>query len=311
MRPLLAALLLGAAAAWGQAGPQPFGVLLLGEGGDRNWARTVEAIRRELPPRLPIEFCAGLADARAMQKSVSLLEARKVQTIVAVPLFVSSFSEAMDQNRYLLGIREAPSKEFGEYPRAPSRIKSRVPLVLTKALDEHPLLVETLAARARALSRSPAEESLLLVGQGPTSPEAREDSLAQAAALAEKVRQKAGFKAARAAAVYPQLSQAQRDKAESALRGLLRELRRLGPVVVVPLEMTRGGVHARLRKALEGSLARYDGASLLPDSRIARWVAESAQTGAKLPDMRVFKNEGRPSKGLAAPPPIRAQGAAQ
>lgn len=308
MRLALPALLLGATAAWGQAGPQPFGVLLLGEGGDRNWARAVDAIRRELPPRLPIEFCAGLADARAMQKSVSLLEARKVRTIVAVPLFVSSFSEAMDQNRYLLGIREAPSKEFGRGP-APSRIKSRVPLVLTKALDDHPLLVETLAARAKAVSRSPASESLLLVGQGPSSPEAREDSLAQAAALAEKVRRKSGFKAARAAAVYPQLSQAQKDKAESELRGLLRELRRLGPVVVVPLEMTRGGVHARLRKALEGSFARYDGASLLPDSRIARWVSESAQNGAKLPDMRVFKDEGGPARGLASPPPIRTQGA--
>ncbi len=297
MRLLLSLLLCGAALpAAPAAGAEPFGVLLLGEGGDHRWRQAVLEIRRALG-RVPLEFAPGLADTRAIQKGVEALEAKNVRKIVAVPLCLSSFSEVMDQSRFLLGIREKPSREFLGAPHAHDqslgarRVRTRLPLVLTQALDGHPLLVEALASRAKALSREPSLESLVLVGQAPRGPEAARDFLASTRDLAEKARTQGGFKSAEAAALG-QGSQEERAKEAEALRRLVRARRREGPVIVLPLELGGGALSSRIPKALGGLLVRYDGRMLLPDPRIARWALESALSGAGLPDMRRFGPAG-------------------
>lgn len=299
----------------GTLAPKPFGVLLLGESGDRDLSQAVDGLRRALSPKFPLEFAAGPADKKAIEKAVQSLESRHVRMIVAVPLFLSSFSEAMDQNRFLLGIRETPSKEFLEAPHShnrsygmTTRIRTKLPVVLTKALDGHPLLVEILAERARPLSRDPAREALVLVGQGPASAAAAKDWLASAQAIAEKVRQKGGFKAASAAALPQGPGQQDREKAENDLRALVRKLRLEGRVIAIPLELTRAGIQSRIPKVLDGLFVRFDGKTILPDPLIARWISESAAEGSKLPDMRLFKKEGSPERGLPAMPPITTRG---
>lgn len=283
----LAAFVL-AAAAFGPA--KPYGVLLLGEGGDRTWQQTVASAQKAVGAEVPLELAAGLADARAMQKAVDKLQSSGVKMIVAVPLFVSSYGEIMDQNRYLLGIREKPVKGYALGSRQPQRVRAKVPIVLAKALDDHPLAVELLAERAAGAGRDPGKEALLLVGPKPRTPESTEEWLDAQAALAEKVRQKIGAPAAAAAALDGDGKQAERELSERALKKTLFDLRRRhGAVAVVPLELTAGGFTRRLRRAVDGSFARFDGKTLMPDERVAKWIAESAASAAKLPDMRLFK----------------------
>lgn len=280
-------------------GQKPYGVLLLGEGGDAVWKNALAAVRRDLPKEVPFEFAAGLADGREVQKGVDRLASRGVRQIVAVPLFISSFSEVMDHNRFLLGIRETPSKEFLGAARNPGRmdrarrVESPVPLVLTKALDDHPLLVELAAQRARAQSRDAGREGLILVAPAPASPEAAKDALALLAALAEKVRLKGGFKAAKAFALRADAEPARRRGEEDSLRRLVSEMRRQAAPIVVALELSPGALSRRLPRVLDGLFFRFDGKGLLPDERVSRWVAASAEAGSRLPDMRVFR--GRPA----------------
>lgn len=310
LRLLPALLVLAAPALAGEplrSGPaslieKPYGVLLLGEGGDREWRDAVDQIKKRAGKRYPVEFAAGLADGKSMQSALDKLQAQRVRAVVVTPLFVSSYGEVMDQVRYLLGIREKPAELAGG-PRSradappPPRLRSRVPLVLGKALDDHPLFVELLVARAQALSRRPSEEALILVGEAPASKpgdktRAGEAEWLQAAeALAEKVRKKGGFAAARPYAVRLYAGTKERDASEAGLRALVKELRSKHKVIVVPLAMTGGRL--RLSRPLDGLFAKADGRAVLPDPRIAQWVDETSAPAAKLPDMRLFKDAAR------------------
>lgn len=298
-------------------GEKTFGVLLLGEGGDREWRSTIDEVKKRFEVTAPVAFAPGMADRRAMQKGLDDLQALKCKAIVVVPLFVSSYGEDMDQVRYLLGIRETPAKGL-ERPGAhvsapPARLVSKVPLVLTKALDDHPLFVELLAARAQSLSRKASEEALVLVGESPESEDDAKEFANAVSALAEKVRQKAGFAAAKGFAMKPGARQADRESGENALRTLVKDLRHDHKVIVVPLTLTGGRL--KLNRALDGLFAKYDGRALLPDARIAQWVEQSAVPAAKLPDMRMYRKPAQttaPGKitheKMAAPPSLTHTG---
>ena len=285
-----AALLALAFTAHAAFGPQkPYGVLLIGEGGDKNWAKTIEAAKKALGTEVPLEFAPGIPDAKTLQKSIDKLEAAGVKKLVAVPLLVSSFGDTMDHVRYLLGIRETAVKAFLRGTRAPERTKSKAPVVLAKALDDHPLFVELLSERALGLSRNPPKETLLLVESRPAASAAADEALDSAQALSERVRQKAGMAAAAAASLDIEGKQNERDLSTRALRKRVAELRKSGAVLVVPLELTPGLFGRRLKSAAEGLFAKYDGKTILPDDRIAAWIKASAESASRLPEMRAFK----------------------
>ncbi len=141
------------------------------------------------------------------------------------------------------------------------------------------------------------------------------DWTASAAALAEKVRRKAGFAAARAYAFHSGPMQRDRERSASGLNALAKELARKNKVIIVPLSMTGGDL--QLNQALDGLFLKYDGRAILPDEKIAQWVDQSATAAAKLPDMRLFKELpktgllpqtfNRPS-ALTRPPSLHPQG---
>lgn len=287
-----------------------YGVLLLGGGGDLNWKAAVEGIRRQLTSKgRPFEFAQGPADAKEIQKAVDLLQTRGVKKIAVVPLYLSSFDEVMDEDRYLFGIRQSPPAAFGEQlkrmgARAQPRLKIKVPVVMSRALDDNDTLVDLLAARAKALSREPAKETLVLIGQAPNAPEDLKDWQSAADTLAEKARAKAGLLAAKSGALSEGLSQKDRDASEAAVKKLVGALSAQGPVIVLPLELSQGVIHIRLARVLEGAFARIDSKPLLSDARFADWVDKSAQEAAKLPDMRVFKSAGSGFSTIAPAQPL-------
>ncbi len=294
---LAAILALRAGAAWGgpAAGPPAFGALVLLPGGGREWAATLDSLRKELSPKFPIEF-AEATDVRALDKGLARLKSRKPAKIVAVPMLLSSHSAAMDHARFLFGIREEPSRAFlGGRPGSPGgrrvrRASSPLPTVLALALDDHPEFAAAVAARAKALSRAPDKESVLLAVPAIKADLENSQLLGTLQNLAERVRLKGGFKAVEVFPLVEDGRQAEREKLELAIRRRIKELSRGGRALVVPLTIGRGASERRIRKALEGTFARFDGRPPLPDPAIARWIEDSAAAGAKLPDMRVYKD---------------------
>lgn len=296
----LACLAFGWTAASPSAKPeQRFGVLLFGEDANQDWAQVAAAAARKLPPHCPLEFVSDPADAKGAQRAVDRLQAR-TKKIVAVGLWLSSRSDAMDETRFLLGIREKPSPGYfrshglRQGNSIVRRVQSRVPIVLAPALDDDPLVADILTARALSLSKRSGDEAVVLIGFPPDSPDQAEPYLANLALLAEQIRARGGFKAARAAALGGLAGSPERRRGEESLRRLVRELSRQQRVLVV-LHAVDSSTHSPgVLRALQGVFMRYNGKGLLPDDRLARWIAQSARQGAEKQDMRSYRDAGRP-----------------
>ena len=178
------------------------GALLMLSGIGQDWAAAIADIRSALGKGFFLET-ATASDSKTLQAAVDRLQARSVKKIVALPMLLSSHSAEMDENRYLFGIREHPSAEFLASPHAHSgysvirRIKSKVPIVLANALDDHPVLAEILAARALAHSKDPSKEALVLVVPSVQGDLANSQWAGTIESLAAKVRRTTGFKSVR------------------------------------------------------------------------------------------------------------------
>ena len=86
------------------------GILLLSHGGSAEWNGRVLELARTVDQTRPVEVAFGMATRANIQAAVDRLAARGVTEIVAVPLFVSSWSSVVTSTEYLLGLRaEAPA----------------------------------------------------------------------------------------------------------------------------------------------------------------------------------------------------------
>lgn len=285
-----------------------YGILLLAHGGAPEWNDEIARIGKTLGAQAPTQVALGMADAGELQKAIGNLEAEHVKKIVAVPLFINSASEVMDQTRYVLGLREKPSeilkealermaREHAGHPGmthnmtfSTQRVKTWLPVVLTSALDEHPAVVEVLYDRAKALSQEPERETIILVGHGPVDDKANQAWLKTMTALATAVQKKGGFTDSRVATIRDDSAPEVKAKAAKALRDIVTAASSEGArAVVIPYVIARGGIEEHIVAALQGLDYVWDGQALCPHPAIARWAAEVAAKGAKMDNMRRFK----------------------
>jgi len=316
-------LLLAPQASFAEAATPAYGVLLLAHGGDPRWNSEVTALRGQIDAKVPTEVTFGMAfgqaQVREIQDGVNRLERRGVKKIVAVPLFVSSDSEVMDQVRFVFGIEKAPSKtlsdrmkamgghdhgyghSIGEKPEDSGfnsyfnaddskRVKTKVPLVLTPALDDHPLVTEILLEHAKGLSQEPKKETVILVGHGPVEDDKNRSWLEMMSRLGGTVQKKGGFKAVRAATLRDDAGAEVRDAAAKELRSMVQAAANGGGrAIVVPDLIAQGGIEPHIVRALEGLHYAWDGKTLMPHKSITEWALQRAEAGAKKDDMRKFK----------------------
>lgn len=194
-------------AAVGQAsGP---GVLLLAHGGAAEWNDHVKALAQQVDQSLPTEIAFGMASCGSMQAAIDRLGTRGVTQIVAVPLFVSSYSSVITSTEYLLGLRhEAPPEleifakmDHSSHGAAGSNdhtahgaadpttpVASALPVQMTTALNRHVLIGQIAADRAKSISNRPENEAVILVAHGPVPDDDNQRWLADMAVLAEQVR---------------------------------------------------------------------------------------------------------------------------
>jgi len=289
-----------------------FGVLLLAHGGSPSWNKDAAAIMKEAEAELamPVELALGMADTKATQVAADRLKSRGADKIVAVPLFVHSRSEVMDHTRFILGISDKPSvilrdamasyaaKHKGHagmghaHSFSDEPIENDLPLVMTPALDDHPLVAELLLERALALSKDAGKEVVLLVGHGPNDERANDAWLATMRGLASQTRRKGGFAAASAYTIRDDAPEAVRQSAIEKLRArVAKETREGRRVLVVPHLIARGGIEKHVVDALVGLKYEWSGQTLAPHPNLARWVAASAKAGAARRDMRLRKEK--------------------
>jgi hypothetical protein len=315
---------------------KPFGVLLLGFDGGREWQEALAAMTKAFAPQFPLAFAGDSADVKTIQEAVDRLEDARINKLVVVPLYAASRSPLMEQTRYLLGIRKDPDPEFFTAAHLPSGYETvrrvlfrrQLPVVLTAAPDDDPLVVDILTSRALKLSKHPDAEALLLVGLAPAAAPLDETILSQSprpkpptiedeylqllSSLAERVRARGGFKSAQAAVLQPNAQhQSDREQHDATLRRLVRELSRSQRVLVVADALSGGAAAPIITRALQGTFMRLNEQGLLPDERMVSWVAGAIRQGAALPDMRVYRDAGRPLPGRIKPMSFKLSGSSQ
>jgi sirohydrochlorin cobaltochelatase len=295
MRLAVVLLLLSSVA---RAAPPAYGILLMAHGGDASWNKEIETLRARVNAKVPTEAALGMADPKTLQAGVDLLEKRGVKRIVAVPLYVHSRSEVLDQTRYALGLADKPSEVLraglermaaahahhmpGGHGHSmefsTERVKAREPIVMSRALDDHELVGRILGERANVLAGKAAKAHLVLVAHGPVDEAAVpvwRDSMTSLCAMASKGGR---FVDCAIALLRDDAAPEIRAAAVADLREKVARTKegRLGPVVVVPLLIARGGIEKKIPKDLAGLDYAWDGRTLMPHKGFDAWVLARA-----------------------------------
>jgi sirohydrochlorin ferrochelatase len=276
------------------------GVLLLAHGGSAEWNARVSELAAKVNGARPTEVAFGMATRANIQSAIDRLVARGVTEIVAVPLFVSSWSSIITSTEYLLGLRAEAPAALAAYARmnhtpsatagtsgTPSAghdghtaaangttpVKSSVAIRMTPALNDHPIVADILASRARSISRSPTEEALIIVAHGPNEEGDNRRWLADMSSLANRIRAAERFASIDTLTLRDDAPKQVRDRATAELRELVLKRSQEGRrVLIVPLLISFGGIDRGLRERLQGLTYTMPDTGLVPDDRLATWI---------------------------------------
>ena len=298
IRRLVPALLVLAMSVAAPAAADP-GILLLAHGGSPEWNARVAALAAQVDRTRPTEVAFGMATRANIQAAVNRLVARGVTEIVAVPLFVSSWSSVITSTEYLLGVRLEPPAALAAYAKmnhahadpgttdghhghasedGTTPVRSTVPIRMTPALNDHPIVADILASRARAISQKPAEEAVVIVAHGPNEDEDNRRWLADIGSLAARIRSAGSFASVDYLTLRDDAPKPVRDEATAELRGIVQRHSAQGRrVLVVPLLVSFGGIDRGLRERLQGLSYAMPDAALMPDDRLVTWALAMAE----------------------------------
>ena len=268
------------------------GILLLAHGGSAEWNDQITSLAAQVNRTVPTEVAFGMATRSAIQAGIDRLVSRGATEVVAVPLFISSWSSVITSTEYLLGQRaEAPAAlaSFAKMSHAghtdhaqagdgTTPIKSAVPVRMTRALNDHAVVAEILTSRARSISSNPSQESVVIVAHGPNSDEENRQWLADMASLAGQMAKAERFASIDYLTLRDDAPAPVRDQATRELRSVVdRRIAEGRRVLIVPLLVSFGGIERGLRTRLEGLAYTMPAAALVPDDRLVAWVLEMAR----------------------------------
>jgi sirohydrochlorin cobaltochelatase len=259
---------------------QTVGTIVVAHGGDSLWNATVQQSVASANTGGPVamSFLMGPGAARArFQDVVATLEKQGVSQIVVVPLLVSSFSGHYDQIRYLTGEPVTLDNDMTHHLHMSgiARPTTTVPIRLAKALDASPEMARILTDRALALTATPREQALFIVGHGPNSAEDYAAWMENLRPVADSVKTWTQFKDVRVDVVRDDAPAAVRAEAVRRVRELidLQAAATGREVIVVPVLVSKGNVSRdKVPHDIRGTRSKYGAEPLAPHPQLARWV---------------------------------------
>ncbi len=281
--------------------PSP-GIVLLAHGGRvSTWNDEVQRIATEVNKTYPTELAFGMATKSSIQYAVDKLLRRGVQRIIAVPLFISSYSSVIASTEWLFGLRPDMPEDYKVFAKMSHNsggheghhgaaspdtplipLDVSVPVRMTPALNRHPIVAAILADRAAAISTNPQQEVVILVAHGPNSGENNVKWLADLQVLATMVQSKAPYHRVEYLTIRDDAEEPVVSQAKAEFRSLVEKANSSGKrALVVPVLLSYGGVENRIRERVNGLKFTMATQGLLPDSRIVDWVLASAGAAAE------------------------------
>jgi sirohydrochlorin ferrochelatase len=292
------------------------GFLILAYGGGSTWNKTLQEAIEPIKKFYNVEIAFGMANYISLYKGIQALENKKVNKIVVVQLFISSHSPLIQQNEFLLGKRpDLPSgpmpmmQHIAEYkslmgivdedslsqssggeeghqhmymPKNLKPIPHHAEIILTPALDDHPIVAQILHERIQELSSSPENETILLVAHGPISEDFNRKWIETMESLGHQIQHKqqtvgSPYKQIFCLTVRDDAPKPVYEQATSHLRAMVRQANEFGKVIVIPLFLSPGGREKTIAQRLKELDFEWNAKTLLPDPRLADYLKETIQ----------------------------------
>jgi len=269
--------------------PREVGVVILAHGSDHHWNETIRQAVKPLEARYKLEYCFSMADPPLIERAVRRLEARGARAIVIVRVFGLADSFERDVER-LFGLDiEAPRAAephagqmhddhgHGHGAAPPARIRTAALVRSAGGVDDHPLFARALLDRARALSKDPARETVILTAHG-TGDDARNARWIEVLeSLVAQMRAQGGqtFRAIRIATWredWPDKREPWIARMRAMVEGATRDG---GRALVIPARTNAQGPE---RVFLEG-LSFELGEGFAPHPLFTRWIEEQVRNG--------------------------------
>lgn len=269
------------------ASPGDYGVLVMAHGGPAEWESEVDAALAPLRDEFPLQIAYGMADAASLQEGVAALERQGAERIGVVRLFISGESW-YDRTRQIFGLAPgAPDREQAAKSAAHDahaghgmrmefwRLDSDAEFAISHdGLADAEEMGQVLVERARALSRDPATEDVLVLAHGPGDDAENRRWLTRIDARADAVRQALPFRRVQVMTLREDWPE-KREAAQAQVREFVaRAGREGGTAIVIPYRVQGFGPYA---KVLDGLEYVSDGRGLVPHPRVADWVRREAE----------------------------------
>ena len=291
LRPLFRAAALAVAAllaAPSSAAAQKVGTIVIAHGGDSIWNAHVREVVAQAKTGGPVEVSflmgSGARTAR-FQDAVARLDEQGVSQIVVVPMLVSSYSGHYDQIRWLGGedVQLSETMHHHLHMAGIDRSATKTPIRVTKAMDASAEVAQVLAERALAMTKTPKEQALLIVGHGPNSAEDYAGWMENLRPVADSVKKITGFRDVRVDLVRDDAPAPVRAEAVRRVREII-ELQHMATgrdVIVVPVLVSKGSVsRSKVPNDIKGTPSIYVGEPLLPHPAMARWIESRVREAA-------------------------------
>ncbi len=249
------------------------GVLALGHGyklgGNEQFKEKLAPIASEYPTAA----APGMAmmSSSHIQQAVDALSSQfGVDTIVVIPMEPGDDGSLIHQWQYIFGLREqAP------YLSAP-RIKTDAKIIFTKSPQASPLVSTILRDHALEVADDPATARVILVSHGPERVEENPAELAVLEAHARRIRESSEFRDIQVLSLQDDAVPEVRAANKARLREMIAEATAAGrEAIIVPMILTRGGFHARLKGDLEGLTYKFADRGLIEHPLFQQWIADT------------------------------------
>lgn len=269
-----------------------FGVLIMAHGGSEEWNQGVLTTVEPLREQWPIEVAFGMADAVSIQEGVDRLEARGVDRIAVVRLFISGESW-FERTEKILGIEPgAPDRPEPEHDGHEGhggehgghggghgghsmefwRIDTNASFALTtEGLAEAEMASEILVERAGALSVDPAIEDVLILAHGPADDSENERWIEFIRERSQAMQNRFSFNRVEVMTLREDWPE-KRTKAERRIRSYVESATsRGGRAIVIPFRVYGFGPY---EETLKGLTYEADGQGLIPSPLVTEWISE-------------------------------------
>lgn len=255
------------------------GVLVIAHGSPNNcWCQpireTVENVSLPYPTKLGfLEFVENESIGNAIEE----LDNLGADKIIAVPLFISSYSGHIQEIEYVLKLVDNPPSD-----EELIQVDTPAEIIFTRAMDDHPLVAYMLADQIVNLSRTTTNATAVILSHGTEDEKNLLSQINCQDALAYETKTILKWWGNPATKVedvkYAFIHLNETIHPELTPGAVVENASLEGDVVVLPLMISEGFfTERRIPQLLEGQDYEYNGYALAPHPNMARWIETSVR----------------------------------